>query len=151
MTFARAVERKSIKSLFFMFGTENIITLGDPIRKQIIACLEVSIFIVDIDNFGLLSVDWYWKVEGKYVNNLYLRLARCGKAARRESDRNQTNVSIIWTLWERIIIWIKCNPSSQQSWRHPNVNCIGRRWNQRWGLSRNKVSVLEGADGSPPF
>jgi len=25
------------------------------------------------------------------------------------------------------------------------------RLNRRWGLSRNKVSVLEGADGSPPF
>ena len=49
MTFARAVERKSIKSLFFMFGKENMITLGDPCKKEIIACKEVSISIVDLD------------------------------------------------------------------------------------------------------
>ena len=46
MTFARAVERKSNKTLLFMIGTEVIITLGDPSKKEIIAYLEVSISIL---------------------------------------------------------------------------------------------------------
>ena len=42
-------------------------------------------------------------------------------------------------------------PSSQQSWDSLN-SALGRGgFSRRWGLSRNKVSVLEGADGSPPF
>ena len=32
-----------------------------------------------------------------------------------------------------------------------NITFVVLRLNRRWGLSRNKVSVLEGADGSPPF
>ena len=42
-------------------------------------------------------------------------------------------------------------PSSQQSREYLNPDLIGGGYLRRWGLSRNKVSVLEGADGSPPF
>ena len=42
-------------------------------------------------------------------------------------------------------------PSSQQSREYLNLDLIGREYFRRWGLSRNKVAVLEGAAGSPPF
>lgn len=43
-------------------------------------------------------------------------------------------------------------PSSQPSWQCPNfVFLFGTRQGQQGGLSRNKVSVGESADGSPPF
>gem|GEM_PF-271033 len=42
-------------------------------------------------------------------------------------------------------------PSSQQSRSNLNPDLVGRGLFRRWGLSRNKVSVLEEADGSPPF
>ena len=42
-------------------------------------------------------------------------------------------------------------PSNQQSRENLNPASGGREFIRRWGLSRNKVSVLEGADGSPPF
>ena len=44
-------------------------------------------------------------------------------------------------------------PSSQQSRGRPKLPRIAGELSRirRWGLSRNKVSVLEGADGSPPF
>jgi hypothetical protein len=42
-------------------------------------------------------------------------------------------------------------PSSQQSWGWPMSSLAGWSQTQRWGLSRNKVSLLEGGDGSPPF
>ncbi|PIY69033.1 hypothetical protein COY90_02660 [Candidatus Roizmanbacteria bacterium CG_4_10_14_0_8_um_filter_39_9] len=42
-------------------------------------------------------------------------------------------------------------PSSQQSRAYLNPPIRRGGYVRRWGLSRNKVSVLEGADGSPPF
>ena len=43
-------------------------------------------------------------------------------------------------------------PSSQQSWRRPKSPRKGELSRiQRWGLSRNKVSLAEAGDGSPPF
>ncbi len=44
-------------------------------------------------------------------------------------------------------------PSSHGSWVRLKMvavrRCLG--WNQRLGLSRNKVAVPEGAAGTPPF
>jgi len=40
-----------------MPGREIIVTQGDPEKNEVIAFQEVSISIVDIDYFGLLSVN----------------------------------------------------------------------------------------------
>ena len=42
-------------------------------------------------------------------------------------------------------------PSSQQSRGRPKSGFAGSSRTRRWGLSRNKVSLAEAGDGSPPF